>query len=365
MKIIPLIDVLGKIEDKRSRHGRRYSLVSILSACVVAMLCGYSSYSAIAEWCQNYGYQLLSSLGFKEKTPCAATFHNVLKSLDGVELEQKLGQWLQENFLIEEEALAIDGKTLRGSKKQGSPLYHLLSAVSSHLGITAYQWNVGEKTGEIKGFEKVLKGLILEGKILTMDALLTQRKIAKAIVKANCCYLMIAKGNQEYLKEDIASLLFFKEKMGETQTFESHDKGHGRIESRTLTLCQAEDYIDWPEVKQVFSVEREIFHKGKRSFQKVYGLTNLSADQADAQRLLKLNREHWSVESKSHWVRDVVYQEDHSQVRIGVLPQVMAAFRNMAIGLIKATGWQSVTKANRFYAANPFLSLELLFQIIK
>ena len=104
--------------------------------------------------------------------------------------------------------------------------------------------------------------------------------------------------------------------------------------------------------------------KGKQSYQKVYGLTNLSPQEADAQKILSLNRGHWSVENKSHWVRDVVYREDHSQIRVGVLPQVMAIFRNLAIALIKTSG-QSVTKANRLYATNHCLSLELLFQRIK
>ena len=76
-------------------------------------------------------------------------------------------------------------------------------------------------------------------------------------------------------------------------------------------------------------------------------------------------REHWSVENKSHWIRDSVYHEDKSQVRVGAIPQVMANFRNIAIGLIKASKWDSVIKANRFFAANPDKSLELIFQIIK
>ena len=285
--------------------------------------------------------------------------------LDITELEKKIGHWIQENFLVTEESLSIDGKTLRGTKRQGSHLYHLLSAVSGRLGITAYQGNVGEKTGEIKGFQDILKGLIVEGKVLTMDALLTQREIAKKIVKSHCAYVMIAKDNQLHLKEDIADLVIFKENIGETEIFETNRKGHGRIETRTISVCPAEDYIDWPEVKQVFCITRDVLQKGKRSVNHEYGLTSLSGEQANAQRLLKLVCSHWSVESKSHWVRDVVYREDHSQVRVGVLPQVMALFRNIAVGLIKAKGWLSVTKANRFYAANPSLSLEFLFQRIK
>lgn len=364
MSIVPLIEVLGKIKDNRNCQGRRYNLGSILSSVVLAMLSGASSFAAISEWCSHHGNWLKSLMIFPDRTPCPATFHNVLKTIDVLELEAKLGEWIQESFLISEESLAIDGKSMRGAKKQGSSVYHLLSAVSSHLGITAYQWNVGEKTGEIKGFNQILKGLLHKGKILTMDALLTQRKIAKEIAKSQCAYLMVAKDNQEYLKEDIANLLLFKGNIGENMCFEQHDKGHGRIETRRIEVCLAEDYIDWPDVKQVFSIEREVVQKGKQSYQKVYGLTNLSPQEADAQKILSLNRGHWSVENKSHWVRDVVYREDHSQIRVGGLPQVMAIFRNLAIALIKASG-QSVTKANRLYATNHSLSLELLFQRIK
>jgi hypothetical protein len=132
--MLALVDVLAQIPAPRQSSGKRYSLVAILSLAVAVMLCGYKSYSAIAEWGRYYGQQLAEALGFKaDKTPCAATFYNIFSRLDNQEVEQKLGTWaaaLQRQSQPEDEceAMAIAGKSLRGSKKQGAPAAHLLSA---------------------------------------------------------------------------------------------------------------------------------------------------------------------------------------------------------------------------------------------
>lgn len=153
------------------------------------MLCGYKSYGAIAEFGVLYGHDLVRRLGFKNgKPPSVGTLHTVLRRLDKQALEACLGKWaecalahLPKTSALP--AIAIDGKTLRGSKKQGACEVHLLSAVSHGLGLTLYQAAVDDKTNEITAVEEVLAHLILEGRILTVDALLTQKKIAQTIRK--------------------------------------------------------------------------------------------------------------------------------------------------------------------------------------
>jgi DDE family transposase len=208
----PLMVVLREIPEVRKPQGLRHPLEAILALACAAMLCGYRSYSAIAEWGRSYDPALVRALGFThDPTPCAATFSNVFRRLDRAELEARLGAWaetvLQATAPAEGtslEAVALDGKSLRGSRKQGAPAAHLLSAVSHRLGLTLGQRAVPDKTNEIPVAPQLLAGLVLAGRVFTMDALLTQRAIAQTIVDGGGDYVMVAKDNQSQLEADIA-----------------------------------------------------------------------------------------------------------------------------------------------------------------
>jgi hypothetical protein len=144
---------------------------------------------------------------------------------------------------------------------------------------------------------------------------------------------------------------------------ETLDAGHGRIEKRCLTACdELPHYMDWPGVKQVFMAERSTTVKktGEYYAETVYGITSLAPEQADASRLNSLVRGHWHIENRSHWVRDVTFDEDRSQVRSGNIPQVMAALRNTAIGLMRWAGETNIAAACRMFAAKPRLALKLI-----
>lgn len=184
----PLIEALAEVPDFRQAGGKRHALPALLALACAALLCGYRSYGAMAQWGHNYGAELAQALGFKNgKTPCAATFYNVFKGLDRAALEVVLSQWaqsvLQRTEPAVQPALAIDGKTLRGSARAAAPEAHLLSVVSHHLGLVVLQEAVKGKTNEIAAAQEVLQKLVLEGHIVTVDALLTQRTIAQATVE--------------------------------------------------------------------------------------------------------------------------------------------------------------------------------------
>lgn len=368
---LALIDLFSSIPDFRQSRGKRHPLASILSLTVSAILCGYKSYSAIAEWGRFYGQHLASALGFTHaKTPCAATLHNVLRQIDKDLLEDKLACWAQSILQASAdpthlEGIAIDGKTLRGSRKQGCLEAHLLSAVSQRLGLTLFERGVEDKTNEIGVILELLKGLLLDGKVITVDALLTQREVAEVITQAGGHYVMIVKDNQPHLRQVIEGAIegipFYRE---EPQRAESLDSGHGRIEERKLiatSVLAGQDEV-WPAISQVFRLQRrvELAKSGKESFEAVYGVTSLGRQQASADELMRLVREHWIIENKSHWVRDVVYGEDHSQVRKGSIPQVMAALRNAAIGLMRVAGESCIARACRKFAAQPWQALALM-----
>lgn len=145
--------------------------------------------------------------------------------------------------------------------------------------------------------------------------------------------------------------------------YQTIDKGHGRLESRTLCASSLlNDYINFPHCGQVFKIirERTKLTTGKTSIETVYGITSLTPQQADAKRLLVLSRGHWSIENKSHYVRDMLYDEDRHQLRKGKGPQMMACLRNFAISLLRLMKFKNITKATREFAARTHLALRLL-----
>jgi predicted transposase YbfD/YdcC len=364
----PLIEVLGEIPDRRSRRGQRHPLSAMLAMACCAMLCGYRSYSAIAEWGRNYGTGIAQALGFTQNTPCAATLHTLFRQVDRDDLEARLGTWA-ESVVVSipaaagEVAVALDGKTLRGSQKQGAPGVHLLSALSHHVGLTLTQQAVDAKTNEITQVETVLRQLVLRDRVVTMDALLTQRHVAQAIIDEGGDYVMIVKENQPQLRADI-ELVFTLPPAGDRQeTARTVDIGHGRIEQRNITTSEAlVGYSTWPGLAQVFELGRHVIIQktGQERVEVVYGVTSLSSERATPGRVLDLVRGHWSIENKSHWVRDVTFDEDRSQVRCGSIPQVMAALRNTAIGLLRWAGHTNIAAACRRLAAQPAQALALI-----
>jgi len=338
----------------------------------VATLCGYRSYGAMAEWGRNYGAELLAALGFTRPTPpSAATLYRALRGIDRAAFEAAIGAWAEEVLAavtVAPEAgptaVAVDGKALRGSRKQGATGSHLLAAVSQGLGLPLGQRGVDEKTNEIPVFHELLRGLVVEGRVYTMDALLTQRAAAQAVVDGGGDYVMVAKDNQSRLRDDDAAILASPPHLGLALTRASTvDLGHGRIERRRVTAraLLAGD-CDWPDARQVFVVERQVTHKksGAERREVTYGVTSRDPDRLNARALLRLLRGHWHIENRVHWVRDVTFDEDRSQVRTGAIPAILATVRTTAIGLFRHTGEANIAAACRRCAAQPEAALALI-----
>ncbi len=262
------------------------------------------------------------------------------------------------------EVVSFDGKTLRGTRKAGAPAAHLLSALGQRLGLTLFQHPVGDKTNEITVMSEMLRTLLIENRVITMDALLTQRQIARNILDRGGDYLMVVKANQGELLKWVSAVfeqsIWLREAV---QTAEMKDAAHGRIETRKLSSSSSlSDHGLWPGLEQVLMIEREVIEKksGKVRQEVTYGVTSLRRERASAEQLLKMARQHWHIENKQHWVRDVTYDEDRSQVRCGSIPQVMAALRNTAIGLMRRAGEINIAAACRRFAAQPWAALALL-----
>jgi len=184
--------------------------------------------------------------------------------------------------------------------------------------------------------------------VLTGDALYCQREICKQVISSGGNYLFIVKDNQKHLHEDIA-LLFARPPWGEHFAHVWQGARHGdRHEVRQLWASAAlSGYVDWPGLQQVCKIERKVKQKGRREGEVRYAITSLGAE-VRTDKLLSLVRGHWAIENRLHWVRDVTFGEDLSQVRKGSAPQVMAALRNAVLGLLRAAGIKNIAAALRY-----------------
>ena len=263
---------------------------------------------------------------------------------------------------------------MRPSKKSGATISHLLSAVSHELGVTLTQQGVSDKTNEIPISTEILKNFDVRGKVITTDALLTQKTFCHAIIDGNEAYVLPVKNNQSDLYDDIQKLFQgVPDTLSEDATHpllgdpiythETYEKSHGRLETRCIKASTSlNEHLDWPGIAQVnqYRYTYKNLKTGEEKTKVQYGVTSLTPEEASAERLLEIRRGHWAIENKSHWIRDTQLGEDASPVRCGAIPQVMAALRNAAIAVLRFAGVTSIADKIKYYASKPLLAVNLI-----
>ena len=207
----------------------------------------------------------------------------------------------------------------------------------------------------------LLAQLELRGKVVTGDALYAQRELSLRVLEQGGDYFWALKDNQPSMREAV-SLLFEQPPRGESFAEASQEGRRGdRWEKRRLWASTAlNEYLDWPGLGQVCCVERTRRHKGRETVERAYAITSLPPERAAAARLLGIWRGHWGIENRLHWVRDVVFGEDQSQVRTGSAPQLLAALRNLVIGMLRLNGVKNIAAALRHYGWKPWETLTLI-----
>lgn len=199
----------------------------------------------------------------------------------------------------------------------------------------------------------LLEAIDIEGKVITADALLTQRTLADYLVEErNAHYHFTVKANQPTLLADIT--FFFKDRL-EPDHIDNAPADHGRIETRKIwTTAELNDYLDFPHVAQAFLIERHCLEKksGKYSCETSYGITSQLPQQADPQSVLATNRGHWSIENSCHYILDWNYDEDRSRISKGFGPENITRFRRFAVGLLKSKGVANVAQKMRQLTRN-------------
>ncbi|HTQ19357.1 ISAs1 family transposase [Mycobacterium sp.] len=355
-----LLELIAKVPDPRKPRGKRHGLAGVLAIALAATLAGARSFVAIAEWAADAAPGVLTLLGVTGTVPCESTIRRCLQRLAPDELDKLIGawMWLRTTTIDGRRVIAFDGKTLRGARDGAGNLVHLLAGLCQTTGTVLTQIAVGAKTNEIPMLRTLLGSIDITGAVITADALHCQRDTAEAIVGAGGHYIFTVKANQPKLRKQLKELPWKQIPILDT----SIEHGHGRTAKRILKATAIASGILFPLAAQVLRLTRTVTdHKTNNTHTEVvYAVTSLTITDATAAQVAGWLRGHWAIENKLHWVRDVTYAEDHSQVRTGNGPHVMAALRNAAIGLLRLDGHDNIAKALRHHARNPHRPVKLL-----
>jgi predicted transposase YbfD/YdcC len=360
-----LYDRFQRITDPRKAKGKQYSLVTLLVLIFLAKLCGKDNPVEMADWAKNEAEELSRILGLsRSQMPHHNTYRRVFQAIiDEAEFEQMMEAHHRQPQETDGEVLSMDGKALRGTRIPGQERSkYVLSVYDGKTQQVKAQEVVETKENEIVAAPRVLKQVNLEGKIVTGDAMHTQRAVSEQILAAGGQYLWPVKDNQERLRDNIQRL-FAREQpkpgFGQIKTdFETAKQvsyGHGRIEIRTIQTSEMlNDYLDWPGVGQVYQLEREFFwvrqaHIYKTSHEVEYGIASLSRKQAPATKILNSRRQHWGIETGLHYRRDVTFREDATRMTIGAAGSILSIVHNLVLALLKLAGFSNSARGRRWF----------------
>ncbi len=358
---------LQTIPDHRDRRGVRYPLASLLMIGVLAKLAGQDSSRAMAHWAQLRTHELSHLFDLKrECMPHYSTWSRVLgHGVEPSEVEEIVGRFFRQATRTTQHKrgsihLAMDGKTLRGTIPLGKTEgVHLLALYLPQQGVVLAQMNVEHKGKEITFAPTLLSQIDLRGVVVSGDAMFDRRSLSAKIVQAHGDYLWTVKENEKGFYQEIEVLFQPHRKLAGTSAppmdfrrSSTMEKGHGRLDKRSIIVSSLlADYSEWPELAQVFKLERQSTNAlGITKTQVRYGVSSLPAHLADPKRLLVLTRGHWGIENGLHYRRDVTFHEDHSQLRMGHAPEMLAVLNNIVLGLFAKQGETNMAHARRDFA---------------
>jgi predicted transposase YbfD/YdcC len=324
-------------------------------------LTGARSLIAISEWITDAPPHALHALGFPadpltglQTVPHAATVRRLLQRLDGDALDAAIGAYLQARASPPApsgpppkqpalRAVAVDGKTVRGSRTATATAIQLLAAMDHH-GVVLAQRQIASKSNEIPAFQPLLDTIDLTDTVLTGDALHTQHAHGAYLRSRGAHYLAIVKKNHPGLYAQVRNIPWAAVPLDH----HTRDRAHHRDEIRRLKVA-AFRHINYPGARQVIQVvrRRRDLATGKLTIERVYLITSLDVFDATAAELAAWIRGHWGIENLLHHVRDRTFREDDSKVRTGHLPRTMASLRNLAISVFRQNGETNIAAALR------------------
>ena len=361
------------LEDPRSSINLQHPLVSVVVIALMAVLAGAAGPTSIARWAAFKESFLVEVLDLPNGIPRKDDFRRILMALKPDAFQACFAGWLRSLLAtattgIERPVLAVDGKTARRShdRKNGLGALHSVSVWASEYGLSLGQVACDEKSNEIAAIPELLRLVDIKGAIITIDAMGTQKAIAKQIVDGGADYVLALKGNQGTMHQAVIDHMqeqweddFAGVEVGRHQTVET---GHGRHETRTYIQLPAPRDLPglgvWKGLKSIGIVVSETVRDGKERDEVRYYISSLAVD---AQQFAHAVRSHWSIENSCHWTLDMTYREDDSRIREKCHRENMAWLNRLSLSLLKQhPGRDSVAMKRRGCGWNEDFLLQVI-----
>ena len=333
-----LMDCLNDIDDPReASNGTLYDFREMLVIAICASLCDMDTCEDFAFWAQARQPWLQRFLTLKNGIPSSATFYRLFRTLDPKQFEAFFRRWVSQ--IVPAAAppgqIAVDGKTIRGSVDGTRRPAHIVSAFSTDLGIAFGQERVEQKSNEITAIPELLEALYINGFLVSIDAMGCQKEIARKIIAKGGDYLLMVKGNQPGLLDNV-SAAFTEGRHSDLPRFEHLDASHGRVVTQITWTAPASaaavNTQDWPNCKTVAMVAslRRVGDKTSDLERRYY----ISSRDMTPETLAKAVRAHWAVENKLHWMLDVNFGEDACMVKKDNAPEILSLIRRIVINML-------------------------------
>jgi len=345
IEIPGLLKHFTDLPDPRKPRGIRHELADIVVISILAVICGANSYSQIHQYALAQQDWLKTFLKLPSGIPSQDTFERIFALLNPTAWQARFLAWTRTLVLPdlpkdeEDEVLAMDGKTSRGSAQRGLTALHTVSVWSSQFEVVLAQQQVPDHTNEITVMPDLLEVVHPAGAVITADAMGCQKQIAWTAREHHANYLLALKDNHPILLEDVLSAFDYAEKVAwdlPHSYTETLDKGHGRCEVRRCWVLEAPEWLHerelWRDLKSIVRVQSTRTVNDSSSECTRYFLTSLPMD---AKRALRAARYHWGIENGLHWVLDVAFDEDASRAHLENAQASWVALRHLAVSLLK------------------------------
>jgi predicted transposase YbfD/YdcC len=350
------LDHIKLVEDHRVPGMTTYPLDEVLLTVLVGLLCRMEDFDEIAMFGEEQLTWLHRFLPFRNGIAPAQTLRRVLRALDPQALERAFSSWVASLQAKVSGVVAIDGKTLRGTKrdKSGAGALHLVSAYAHEAGLVLAARAVEAKGNEIVAIPELLDMLAIEGAIVTIDAIGTQKAIAAKIIGKTADYVLALKQNQGSLYADVADFFADPVLACTCTQHQQTEAGHGRIEERAARAADAawlaERHPEWQGLRSVAAITLARTDK-KTSATSIETRLYISSLPPDPARLLATCRSHWSIENNLHWQLDVTFREDDCRTRKDHAAVNLATLRHAALNLLAREPTKIPIKRKRLKAA--------------
>ncbi len=357
-----IIGYFDELEDPRSTVNQKHPLVSVVIMAMMAVLAGAGGPTAIARWAKLKEEFLLRALELPNGIPRKDVFRRVLSLLKPEAFQRCFVNWLEAlreqaavSHGVSRPILAVDGKTARRSHDRSKSLgaLHAVSVWASEFGLSLGQVACAEKSNEITAIPELLRLVDIEGTIITIDAMGTQKAIAAQIVDSGADYVLALKGNQETLHQEVIDYIDQQSENDfadvKARRHITKERGHGREEIRSyIQIPVPEDFPErdkWKGLQSLGMATLACTRDGKETVETRYYISSLPVS---VKLFAHAVRSHWGIENSCHWTLDMTYREDESRIREAHIRENFAWLNRFTLSLLKQhSGKDSIAMKRR------------------